>query len=48
MTSILDAVLGLANSLAWCGDIRGFLKHGPRYWRILRKMERRAYERNAG
>ena len=40
MTPLPDAVLHLAEPLGWCGDIRGFLKHGSGYWHRKRRIDR--------
>lgn len=36
MTALLD-ILG---DITLCSDVRGFLKHGPSYWRRTRAIER--------
>lgn len=41
----LIGLLEIAGYFHWCVEIRGFLKHGPRYWRVQRRLRRRAYER---
>lgn len=43
MVFAMADTLGL---LRWCPDIIGFLRYGPRYWRVMRAMGRRVYERS--
>lgn len=36
----------LWDGLNLCPDLVGFWKHGPRYWRVMRRIDRRAYQRS--
>ena len=44
--ALFGATLTVLGALCWLAtEGRGLLKYGPRYWRVERKLERRAWKR---